>query len=200
MRVITGSARGHPLKVPKSASTRPTPARAKEAMFSSLGNLVPESRVLDLFAGSGAFGIEALSRGAMEAVFVELDGMACSTLRDNLRSTQLEDNATLMDMDVPGALASLAGQARVFDIIFADPPYLKSKVSSPKSKVDTRSGRTVDWKKFLLGSGELKKLLAPNGVLLIEHYKQDPGVESALFKPQKEFRFGDTLITLFDHV
>jgi 16S rRNA (guanine(966)-N(2))-methyltransferase RsmD len=193
MRVITGSARGHPLKVPKSASTRPTPARAKEAMFSSLGNRVPEARVLDLFAGSGAFGIEALSRGATEAVFVELDGMACSTLRDNLRSTHLEERAILMDMDVPGALAALAAQARVFDIIFADPPYLKSKAAAHPRKIE-------DWKKFLLASDDLKRVLAPNGVLLVEHYKQDGQVESTLFKPQKEFRFGDTLITLLAHV
>jgi 16S rRNA G966 N2-methylase RsmD len=98
-----------------------------------------------------------------------------------------------MDMDVSGALASLATEGGVFDIIFADPPYLKSKVQGPKSKVD-------DWKKILLSSDTLKTILAPDGVLLLEHYKQDPGVESPHFRPQKEFRFGDTVITLFRHV
>src|SRR6185295_10758274 len=104
MRVITGSARGHPLKVPKSAATRPTPARAKEAVFSSLGDRVIGARVLDLFAGSGAFGIEALSRGAAAATFVELDGMACATLRENLRTTRLEAGASILDMDATHAL------------------------------------------------------------------------------------------------
>jgi len=196
MRVITGSARGHPLKVPKSASTRPTPARAKEAMFSSLGGRVPGARVLDLFAGSGAFGIEALSRGAAEAVFVELDGMACATLRENLRTTRLEENAVLMDMDVPDALDALARQGGAFDIIFADPPYLKSQGTGHKSQAKN----AVDWKSALLASSDLKSVLAPDGILLLEHYKQDPGVESPHFKPQKEFRFGDTVITLLRHV
>ena len=191
MRVITGSARGHPLKVPKSAATRPTPARAKEALFSSLGDRVIRARVLDLFAGSGAFGIEALSRGAARAVFVEFDGMACATLRENLRSTRLEQNAILMDMDVANALRALARQGETFDIIFADPPYLKDKRPKPKA---------IDWKHFLLHSDALKSVLAQEGVLLLEHYKQDSGVESLYFKPQKDFRFGDTMITLFRHV
>ena len=197
MRVITGTARGHPLKVPKSAATRPTPARAKEAMFSSLAGCVTGARVLDLFAGSGAFGIEALSRGAEEAVFVELDGMACATLRENLRSTKLEDGAVLMDMDVPGALAALAAQGGTFDIIFADPPYLKT--GDRRSKIEDRAEKHGNWKHFLLHSDQLKLVLSPEGVLLLEHYKQDPGVESPHFKPQKEFRFGDTVITMFRH-
>ena len=199
MRVITGSARGHPLKVPKSAATRPTPARAKEAMFSSLGDGVAEARVLDLFAGSGAFGIEALSRGAAHAVFVELDGMACATLRENLRSTRLETGAILMDTDVPNALESLAARGEMFDIIFADPPYFRVKGQGSRVKVASKRQSIDDWKYFLLHSDDLKQVLTPEGLLLIEYDKRDAGFESPHFKPQKDFRFGDTLITMFCH-
>lgn len=208
MRVITGSARGHPLKVPKSASTRPTPAQAKEAMFSSLGDRVIGARVLDLFAGSGAFGIEALSRGAKSAVFVELDGLACATLRDNLHSTHLEENAVMMDMEVERALEALAAAGESFDIIFADPPYDKlgtrnEERGTQKSESKARGPRDkkpINWKAMLLNSDHLRSVLAPDGLLLLEYYKQDPGLESPHFKPQKDFRFGDTMITLFRHV
>ena len=197
MRVITGSAKGYTLKVPKSAGTRPTPARAKEAMFSSLGNRVLGARVLDLFAGSGAFGIEALSRGARDAVFVEIDGMACAAIRQNLQFTHLEENATILSGDLRDTLEGLAQRDEKFDIVFADPPYLKGVKSNAESV--RKKHREVDWKSWLLASQDLKSVLSPDGVLLLEYFKYDAGTESALFAAQKEFRFGDTLITLFTH-
>ena len=215
MRVITGSARGHPLKVPRSAATRPTPARAKEAMFSSLGDAVIGARVLDLFAGSGAFGIEALSRGSAEAVFVEADRQACLTIEANLQSTRLAQKAVVMGMDAAHALESMARAGSAFDIIFADPPYLKSNVECRMSNVESsklkparrpskitnrKSQMDRDWKQFLLQSVELKGTLAPEGYLLVEYDKRDTGLDSPYFKPQKDFRFGDTVITLLRHV
>lgn len=190
MRVITGSARGHPLKVPDSAKTRPTPARAKEAIFSSLGARVLEARVLDLFAGSGAFGIEALSRGASSALFVENNRQAAAVIRSNLKSTRLEDGAELLELDARMAIEVLAGNGNRFDLIFADPPYFKSAGGDREQ---------TDWKKFLLASGELKAALETDGLLLIEYDKRDAGLDSPHFQPQKDFRFGDTVITLFRH-
>ena len=120
MRVIAGSAGGLTLN-PPGKGTRPTMDRVRAAVFSSLGDLVPESRVLDLFAGSGALGIEALSRGARSAVFVEHHGPTASVIRRNLQSTKLE--GSVQQMDAFRFLDLYGGDG--FDLIFADPPYLK---------------------------------------------------------------------------
>ncbi|MBV9463713.1 MAG: 16S rRNA (guanine(966)-N(2))-methyltransferase RsmD [Verrucomicrobiae bacterium] len=185
MRVITGTARGHPLKVPKSAATRPTPARAKEAIFSSLAARVENARVLELFAGSGALGIEALSRGAASALFVESNRDAARTLRENLRTTRLEANAEIFESRVEDELGRLARQGRSFDLIFADPPYAGEAPGK------------MGWMPYLLGSDALHSILVETGRLLVEHSKKEKASESRLFEPQKEFRFGDTAITVF---
>lgn len=118
MRVITGSAKGQTLKVPKFVS-RPTTDRVKEAVFSILGNTVEKAKVLDLFAGSGALGIEALSRGATECHFIEQDRHAARVVSENLKKTQLEMRARVTQAD---ALIFVKG-ARDFDLVLADPPY-----------------------------------------------------------------------------
>ena len=122
MRVIAGKARRLPLKTVKGMDTRPTTDRIKETLFNMIQNEVPGCRFLDLFAGSGGIGIEALSRGAVSAVFVESDRKASGCIRDNLSFTKLEENAVLMTADVFAALIRLEGQ-EPFDIIFMDPPY-----------------------------------------------------------------------------
>jgi len=106
MRVIAGSARGVPLAAPPGNRTRPITDRVKETLFGILGARIPDARVLDLYAGSGAIGIEALSRGAASAAFVEADGRAVATLRDNLRRTRLAADATVVAMEVEGFLAA----------------------------------------------------------------------------------------------
>ena len=126
MRVIAGKARRLPLKTVKGMDTRPTTDRIKETLFNMIQNEVPGCRFLDLFAGSGGIGIEALSRGAVRAVFVESDRKASGCIRDNLSFTKLEENAVLMTADVFAALIRLEGQ-EPFDIIFMDPPYEKKK-------------------------------------------------------------------------
>ena len=122
MRVIAGKARRLLLKTVPGSSTRPTTDKIKETLFNVLQGDVPGCTFLDLFAGSGAIGIEALSRGAVRAVFVENDRKACGCIRENLAHTRLEEDALLMSSDVMRALRSLEGK-EVFDIIFMDPPY-----------------------------------------------------------------------------
>ena len=122
MRVIAGKARRLPLKTIEGLDTRPTTDRIKETLFNILQNDLYDIRFLDIFSGSGGIGIEALSRGAKEAVFVENNRVAVSCIQDNLKFTHLEQQATVLPFDVLAALARLEGQ-RPFQIIFMDPPY-----------------------------------------------------------------------------
>lgn len=123
MRVIAGTAKGRPLVAPTGRGTRPTADRVREAVFSSLQAVVAGARVLDLYAGSGAMGIEALSRGAGAATFVERDRRACTTIRDNLATTRLDDGAAVVARDVRSALLDLVAAGQTFDLVFVDPPY-----------------------------------------------------------------------------
>ena len=123
LRVIAGTARRVPLIAPQGLNTRPTSDRAKESLFSILGGRVSGARFLDLFCGSGSIGIEALSRGAKEAVFVENSSAALKTIHANLTKTKLERTADVMAVTVKEAIVVLAAKCRRFDIIFLDPPY-----------------------------------------------------------------------------
>lgn len=122
MRVIAGSAKHLPLKTVPGMDTRPTTDRIKETLFNMLQNEIPGCRFLDLFAGSGAIGIEALSRGATEAVFVERDGKACDCIRSNLAFTHLSEKSTVYGTDVFQVISGKT-EKDPFDIIFMDPPY-----------------------------------------------------------------------------
>lgn len=123
MRVIAGTARSLPLKTVEGADTRPTTDRIKETLFNILQSDVPEARFLDLFSGSGAIGIEALSRGASYAVFVEKNRSAFHCIEENLRFTKLDSKAHVMGNDYLHALRSLEMKKEPFQIIFMDPPY-----------------------------------------------------------------------------
>ena len=129
MRVIAGSARRIPLVTPRGADTRPTTDRIKETLFNILYPLLLNARFLDLFAGSGGIGIEALSRGAGKAVFIEDSREACDCIRTNLEKTHLADRAVLLSEPVLSGLMRLeagsSGEKGAFDIIFMDPPYGK---------------------------------------------------------------------------
>lgn len=122
MRVIAGTRRSMPLKTIDGLATRPTQDRTKETLFNVIQNDVPGSMFLDLFSGSGAIAVEALSRGAKKAYLVENNREAAACIRDNLTFTKLSDDAVLMETDALTALRRLEGKA-VFDIIFMDPPY-----------------------------------------------------------------------------
>lgn len=122
MRVIAGRARRLNLKTLPGLDTRPTTDRIKETLFNILQPEIPDCRFLDLFSGSGAIGIEALSRGAASAVFVEKNPRACACIRDNLSFTKLADSGKLLNVDVLTALRMLEKEP-AFDCIFMDPPY-----------------------------------------------------------------------------
>ncbi len=156
MRVVAGSVRGHPLKTPPG-DVRPTMDRVRGAIFSSLGDSVPGAKVLDLFAGSGALAIEALSRGADSAVLVESNPRCVECIRQNLRTTRLEASVQTMD-----ALRFLDLYGRDgFDIIFADPPYAKLP--------DDR-----DFASELAQSPALAASLRPGGIAVIERMAGRP--------------------------
>src|SRR6516225_2205869 len=151
MRVIAGSAGGIRLAVPKRC-VRPTMDRVKAAIFSSLGDAVVGARVLDLFAGSGALGIEALSRGASSVVFVEGDRQSAEIIESNLAKTKLKGR--VRQQDVFDFLRHAPG-AEMFDIVFADPPYEK----------------TEDGERFteeLLANEALSQLVGPDGIFALE--------------------------------
>lgn len=120
MRVVAGRVKGHHLRAPAGALTRPTSDKVREAIFNLLGNCFVGQPVLDLFAGTGALGIEALSRGASSAVFVEQRPAACQVIRANLRHTRLEREGQLLCMPAERALPRLEG---IFSLVLLDPPY-----------------------------------------------------------------------------
>ena len=152
MRVIAGSARRLQLKTLEGIETRPTTDRIKETLFNMLAPYLYDCIFLDLFAGSGGIGIEALSRGAMEAVYVEKNPKAMQCVKENLSHTHLERKGMTMTMDVMTALYKLEGEKQ-FDYIFMDPPY----------------GQELE-RRVLTYLSE-SKLLAPEGVIIIEAAK-----------------------------
>ena len=123
MRVIAGSARSLKLATIDSMDARPTTDRIKETLFNMLSNDIPGCRFLDVFSGSGAIGIEALSRGAAMAVFVENSRKAVECINKNLAFTKLADRAQVLSADAVQAVGMLERQGQAFDVIFMDPPY-----------------------------------------------------------------------------
>lgn len=153
MRIITGSAGGLPLEVPKTV-TRPTQDRVRQAIFSMLGEVVEGARVLDLFAGSGALGLECLSRGALSAVFVDQDRGAADVIRRNLAKTRLE-GGTLRQGDVFRVVSQLVQSGAQFDLVFADPPY-------------THKPGDIDLSAKLISYPDFYQLVAPGGSVVLE--------------------------------
>jgi 16S rRNA (guanine966-N2)-methyltransferase len=177
MRLTGGLDRGRRLFVPRGARTRPTAAKVREAIFNILGP--PPGPVLDLYAGTGALGMEALSRGAPEAVFVERDTAALSALRRNLRETGFEGRATVFGGDVRGALRRLAGREEKFSWVFLDPPYIKETEG-------------------VLGELAGSDLLTACAVVIVEHDKRHPSPESigCLFLTDRR-QYGDTELSFY---
>jgi 16S rRNA (guanine966-N2)-methyltransferase len=174
MRVIAGSRRGARLAAPRGQATRPTGDRVREAVFSILFS-VEGARVLDLFAGSGALAIEALSRGASEATLVDSSAAAIAAIRRNLESLRLE--ADVRREPVHSFLRAASERARQYDLVFVDPPY---RIAS------TLGGEL---------SSELAPLLAPGVRVVVESDRRAPlALDLAL---GDERRYGDTLIRIY---
>jgi 16S rRNA (guanine966-N2)-methyltransferase len=179
MRVIAGRLGGRRLRAPRGNLTRPTSDRVREALFAMLGEL-DGLRVLDLFAGSGALGIEALSRGAQTAVFVERDAAALKALNANLTALAIgEESAQVRRADALGALQSARGRKETYDLIFIDPPYRQAR----------------KWGLEL--SATLPLLLRPGARVVVESDRREP-LELEL-SVERERRYGDTSITIHRH-
>lgn len=150
MRIVSGSRGGRRLKRPPGRAIRPTPERVREALFAILAPRVPGTRFLDLFAGTGANGLEALSRGAEAAHFVEASRSAVELILDNVRNLEFDEQATVTTGKLPSVLCRMTDQVPPFDIIFADPPYESELLES------------------LLVHPALAPMLVPGGVLVVE--------------------------------
>lgn len=179
MRLTGGLDRGRKLRAPRGATTRPTGAKVREAMFNILGP-PPLEPVLDLFAGTGALGIEALSRGAESVCFVERDGRALQALQRNLRELGLATRSRVIGADVQTALRGLSAEGVRFGWVFLDPPYAANAV---QGALETLAG----------GS-----LLANGGVIVVEHDKRHVPVDSAGSIHLTDRRYyGDTGISFY---
>ena len=180
MRLISGSAGGIPLEVPKSV-TRPTQDRVRQAVFNMLGELIEGARVLDVFAGSGAFGLECLSRGASSALLVDQDRGACEVMKKNVAKTRL-DGASIRQGDVFKVLPQLVTAGTQFDLVFADPPY----ADKPGD---------VDLSAKLAADPDFFKLVVPGGSVVLESRVTKGG--SASWSPWEVMRdreYGSTRI------
>jgi pantetheine-phosphate adenylyltransferase/16S rRNA (guanine(966)-N(2))-methyltransferase RsmD len=176
MRVIAGSAGGIRL-APVPRGVRPTSDRVRESLFNSLGQYFEGGKVLDLYAGTGALGIEALSRGSGYAVFVERDRRARAAIHENLRRTGFVESAEVLGGEVEAVLGRLVGRGDRFDLIFADPPY---RIAAEVGGI---------WHR-------LRSLLAPGGKVAIE--SGEAPVEGAGGKKGVTRRYGGTFITILD--
>ncbi|MBR5561430.1 MAG: 16S rRNA (guanine(966)-N(2))-methyltransferase RsmD [Clostridia bacterium] len=123
MRIISGTARGRSLVAPAGEKTRPTLDFVRESLFNIIRWDVQDARVLDLFAGTGALSLEAISRGASEAVLIDMDRDACAAIKKNMESTKLGDRCRLIARDYQQAMDMLAREGKKFDVVFIDPPY-----------------------------------------------------------------------------
>ena len=177
MRVISGKARGVNLKTPEGMSTRPTADRVKEAVFSILQFELPGAKVLDLFGGTGQLGIEALSRGAASAVFVDAAEPACKLIKENLRRTKLEQQGRVVRSDY---LQYLKQCKETFDIILLDPPYAEVFLENSLKCISE-----ID-------------ILETGGIIVTERplEKELPQDFLGLIR-SKDYKYGKTWITLF---
>lgn len=136
MRVISGSARGLKLKSPEGLNTRPTADRIKESLFNIISPYIYDCSFLDLFSGSGSIGIEALSRGAKDATFVDFNKDSINIIKQNISLSRLEQKSTVYNLDVSNAINTLSKNNQKFDIIFLDPPYNKGLLLPTLKKIE----------------------------------------------------------------
>ena len=177
MRVITGKARGVQLKTPQGMQTRPTADRVKEALFSIINFDLPGARVLDLFGGTGQLGIEALSRDAQSAVFVDAGADACRLIQENLKRTKLDGQGRVVRSDY---MEYLNKCRETFDIILLDPPYGEVFLENALKRITE-----ID-------------ILETNGIIVTERPKgkELPWVFSG-YTRSRDYKYGKTLLTIY---
>lgn len=180
MRVITGTAKGRRLKSLKGMETRPTMDRTKESLFNIINEWIPGCRFLDLYAGTGAIGIEAISRGAERAVFIEKNPRAVKIISDNLELTSLSGSAEVFCTDADNAVAVLAKRNQQFDIIYMDPPYGRGLVQKSMDRVCRNM------------------ILKSEGVIITESSKADLLPEMiSCFRMFRQQKYGDTMLSFY---
>lgn len=177
MRVITGKARGVQLKTPEGMLTRPTADRVKEALFSIINFDLPGAKVLDLFGGTGQLGIEALSRGAESAVFVDSREDACKLIRENLKRTRLEKQGRVIRSDYLDYLSRCREQ---YDIILLDPPYAEVFLETALKRITE-----ID-------------ILQSNGIIVTERpLGKELLCQFDGYERSRDYKYGKTLLTIY---
>ncbi|MFH1594228.1 MAG: 16S rRNA (guanine(966)-N(2))-methyltransferase RsmD [Candidatus Omnitrophota bacterium] len=181
MRIIAGEYRGRIIDMPKGASVRPTQDRVREAIFNIIRVSVPGSSVLDLYAGSGAFGLEAISRGAHMVVFIDNNIKCIKTIKANLSGIGIGPGSSqVFKREAASAIEKLESSGQKFDIAFLDPPYYKELAKNSLLKI------------------EACDILSGRGFVIAEHFKTDEMPEKAgrlgLFEAK---RYGDTVISFY---
>jgi len=175
LRVISGLRRGLKLKAPEGMGTRPTTDRVKESVFNLIQFHFPADSVLDLFAGSGALGIEALSRGSARCVFVDADRAAAQLVQENLRTARFEESAQVLNLRAEDYLVSCHEQ---FDVIFLDPPYNKGFLTPILAQIHAQG------------------LLTEDGIIVVETERGGEAVPDTSFSVKKSVAYGKTVITI----
>jgi 16S rRNA (guanine966-N2)-methyltransferase len=178
LRIVGGEARGRPLRAVPGSTTRPTADRVRQSLFDLLGQRMDGLAVLDLYAGTGAMALEALSRGATSAVLIEADARACAAIFHNVATLGYENRVEVLRADLPGAFARIHG--RRFGLVFSDPPYaLKAAQATLAALID-------------------HQLLAPGARMVLEMGRDEP--TPAPLEPASlldERRYGDTRVAVF---
>lgn len=183
LRIIAGKLKGRKLRSVRGTKTRPTADRIREAIFNILAFQIQESTVLDLFAGTGALGIEAMSRGAESVVFVDVDNDSVSVLQENIKSLSLESTAKIFRWDLTRNLNCLGSLRSAFNLIFMDPPYNKNMIKP--TLYNLHSSQSME-----------------NGArIVVEHSYLEPVLKSQLpFEISDQRRFGKTLVSFLNYV
>ena len=180
MRILSGEARGRVLKSVEGKSTRPTDSRSRETLFNLLGERVIEARFLDLYAGIGSVGLEALSRGATSCVFVEQNAGACRVIRDNVKTLGFGERCQVWQTPVKSALFQMreAEESPVFDIVFADPPFTRDGELAALCAMLDKSASLLhnEGKRF-------------EGLLVVQHHRRET-LQLEHFTAQKERKSG----------
>ena len=181
MRVIAGASHGRRFVAPRGWDTRPATARVRASIFSRLGSrgAIADSRVLDLFAGSGAFGLEALSRGAAEAVFVDSSRAAAATIARNLHQLGLVARGRVVALDIHRALAQLAAAGAHFDLIFVDPPFAEDSSAEVLAKLSRLD------------------LIDGHGIVIVRQYHRAPELQVSGLERVNLANLGDHRIALY---
>jgi 16S rRNA (guanine(966)-N(2))-methyltransferase RsmD len=189
MRIIGGEHRGRTIKMPKTGKARPTQDRVREAVFNIIREKVPGSKVLDLYAGSGAFGIEALSRGAQSAIFVDNNINCIRAIKSNLSSVDYRAPlARVFKNEAVKAIAALKEKGAAFDIIFLDPPY--NKASFDKLRISLAKNCLIK----IAGCD----ILSQHGFVVAEHFVKDIlPEETGTLSLVKRRKYGDTVVSFY---